>query len=368
MAWQDDADAIARKVNARLMTPSEFDRVLADLVGRPGSPVAAVRVEIQCPPPLPSVTVGKPGVGDASDVETRSGDEHGAFRLRTELWWGESGNEVHEVARTALRRVVAAWWRGDERNEKSRLLSGQHAATQRALEETIRTWLAVGPVLFCAADIDNFKPLNDQLGLPAGDALIARLGALLVEGAPRDSLVVHRSGDEFCLILPATTPGQAINVLMVLREEAETMLRAGVDVDPMPGLSIGVATCTKPMGYAELENLAGKALKQHGQKRRGLVTVLRPDKPPPAEGVAPLDLHLLLALNLLADAEPFHDPLLDAASVLAERECEKKPDLKTLAVSLTAGLARFATGKGAAPPPPAIPIPPGSASRCCETR
>lgn len=352
MTWEDDAETTRRKINARLMTMAEFDNALEDLIGRRGSPVAAVRVQVQGPAPLPAAVVGRPGVGAENDVDTWFGDEQELFEVRTELWWAEGGNEAHEVARTALRRVVAAWWRGDGRNEKSRLPSGQNAATQRALEETVRIWLADGPVLFCAPDIDNFGHFNNQLGLPAGDALIARLGAFLVERVPRDCLVVHRSGDEFCLLFPATTPpGQAIAVVMTLREEVEVMLRDGVDLDPMPGLSIGVAPCTKSMSYAELEELAGKVLKPDGQKQRGRVTILRPDVPPSAEGVAPLELQLLLALSLLHEAEPFHDPLLDAASVCGQRAGSEAPDLQALAVRLAADLARFAPEEGAAPPP-----------------
>lgn len=354
MTWPEDADAITREVQTRLLTPSEFDSMLADLCGRRGSPVAAVRAEIKCPDPLPSMTVGQPGVGTASDVETWDADEHGAFQVRTELWWREAGNEAHQMARTAFRRLISAWWRGDGRNEKSRLLSGQNATTQRALEDTIRTWLASGPVLFCAADIDNFAAFNNNLGLPAGDKLIAKLGGLLLQRAPRDCLIVHRSGDEFCLVFPATTPsGAATAFVMALREQVEALLRESVEIDPMPGLSIGVALCATPIRYSELEDLAGKALKPGGQKRRGRVTVIRPPLSLPPAGVSAEDLYLLRAVNLLGVAEPFGDPLLDAASYVAYEQVAQSNDIKSLPSELAAALGPFAE-KGAAPPPEVV--------------
>jgi GGDEF domain-containing protein len=304
---------------------------------------------------MPVVVAGQAGVGDASDLETWVSDEQGVFQVRTELWWAEGGNEAHGVARAAIRGLVSAWWRGDGRNEKSRLPSGQSVATQRALEETVRSWLADGPVVFCAADIDNFGNYNNHLGLPAGDDLIARLGAALVERTPRDCLVVHRSGDEFSLLFPPTTaPGHATALVMAIREEVEAVLRDGVDIDPLPGLSMGLATCAQSMGYAELEDLAGKALKPDGQKRRGRVTVLRPEAPPLVDGVSPIDLQLLIALNLLGETEPFRDPLLDAASIVAHRLSAEAPDLQTLAQTLPAALSRFAESDVLAPPPDAV--------------
>lgn len=355
MTWEDDAKAIVQRVQTRLMTASEFDAALADLVNRRGSPVSAVQVEVQGPGPMPSVKVGRPGGGEASDVETWLSDDQGLFQVRTELWWGDGGNDAREIARGALHAAVAAWWRGDGRNEKSRLPSGQSAATQRALEETLRSWLAEGPVVFCAADIDNFGHYNNHLGLQAGDDLIARLGGLLLERAPRDCLVVHRSGDEFCLLFPATTaPGAAAALVMVLREEVEAELQDGVNLDAMPGLAIGVATCTKPMGYGELEDLAGKALKPDGEKRRGRVTVLRPESVSLVPGVKPIDLQLLLALNLLGEPEPFNDPFLDAASVVAERQSAEALDLQNLAERLQGQLARFAEADDVAPAPDVV--------------
>ena len=355
MTWQDDVETIERRLKTRLMTASEFDATLDELMGRRGSPVLAVRAEFQGPQPMPVVAVGRAGVGEASAVDTWTTDEQGAFPVRTELWWADGGNDAHEVARAAIRGLLSAWWRGDDRNEKSHLPSGQSAATQRALEESLRDWIVDGPVIFCAADIDNFGNYNNILGWPAGDDLIARLGAALVKLAPRNCLVVHRSGDEFSLLFPpAIAPGEATALLMGIRDEVEKVLRVDVDIDPLPGFSMGVATCTQWMGYVGLEDLAGKALKPEGQKRRGRVTVARPEAAPFADDVDAIDLQLLFAMNLLGQSEPFGDPLLDAASIVADRLSAEVADLDSLAHRLPTVLARFGETEGVAPLPAVI--------------
>ncbi len=59
------------------------------------------------------------------------------------------------------------------------------------------------PWLLAIYDLDGFKSYNDTFGHPAGDALLARLGAKLatVPGAKGDAY--RLGGDEFCVLVPA---------------------------------------------------------------------------------------------------------------------------------------------------------------------
>ena len=356
MTWQDDVRAAERRVRARLMTASEFDATLDGLVRRRGSPVLAVSADFQGPSPMPVVTVGRAGSGEPNAVDTWATDDQGLFQVRTGLWWASGGNEIHEAARRAMRELLAAWWRGDGRNEKSRLPSGQSAATQRALEETLRVWVADGPVVFCAADIDNFGRVNNILGWPAGDDLIGRLGAALLERGPRDCLVVHRSGDEFSILFPpSTAPGEAIALLTDIRDQVEQVLRDNTTIEPpVPGFSMGIAICAEWVTYGDLEDVAGRALKPEGVKQRGRVSVARPPERPLPDNVAATELQLLCAVNLLGQSEPFQDPLLDAASVIARNLCDQVPDLPALAERLPGALARLSDRDATECPPPVL--------------
>ena len=53
-------------------------------------------------------------------------------------------------------------------------------------------------------DLDGFKSYNDTFGHPAGDALLARLGAKLAAAPGGDGAVYRLGGDEFCLIEPVS--------------------------------------------------------------------------------------------------------------------------------------------------------------------
>jgi two-component system, cell cycle response regulator len=55
--------------------------------------------------------------------------------------------------------------------------------------------------VFAMFDLNGFKRYNDNFGHPAGDSLLTRLGARLVEAA-RPGTAYRLGGDEFCVLLP----------------------------------------------------------------------------------------------------------------------------------------------------------------------
>jgi len=59
---------------------------------------------------------------------------------------------------------------------------------------------SVEPSLLMIFDLDGFKGYNDTFGHPAGDALLARLGAKLAAVPTAEGGAYRLGGDEFCLI------------------------------------------------------------------------------------------------------------------------------------------------------------------------
>ncbi len=65
-----------------------------------------------------------------------------------------------------------------------------------------------GTLSLCVIDVDDFKRINDRLGHPAGDAVLARIAAVL----RRDAAAFRLGGDEFALILPDRRQDQCLEV------------------------------------------------------------------------------------------------------------------------------------------------------------
>jgi diguanylate cyclase (GGDEF)-like protein len=65
------------------------------------------------------------------------------------------------------------------------------------------------PLSCVMLDIDFFKRINDQHGHPAGDAVLKAVAELLAISVRGSDSVCRYGGEEFCVLLPETTEGQA---------------------------------------------------------------------------------------------------------------------------------------------------------------
>lgn len=109
-------------------------------------------------------------------------------------------------------------------------------------------------------DLDEFKRYNDAFGPETGDRALADLGALLKSRARASDIVARTGGEEFALLLPATSRTEAL----LLAER----LRMGVESHTFPRrkrltISVGVATYPhEAIDPQELLTAADKALYQ----------------------------------------------------------------------------------------------------------
>lgn len=99
-------------------------------------------------------------------------------------------------------------------------------------------------------DIDHFKRFNDQYGHTVGDQVIIAVAKALSGELRSFDLLCRYGGEEFCILLPNTTPQQAIDIAERLRRSIATA--AGAGVRTMDGLKI-----TSSFGVATLRDEAG---------------------------------------------------------------------------------------------------------------
>ncbi|KJS70997.1 MAG: hypothetical protein JM57_07635 [Comamonadaceae bacterium BICA1-1] len=105
-----------------------------------------------------------------------------------------------QADRTALQR---------QREELARLahfdaLTG--LPNRRMLQDRLNLALArarrnTSLLALCYLDLDNFKPINDQLGHAAGDRFLIEIAQRLQQGLRADDTVARLGGDEFVLLL-----------------------------------------------------------------------------------------------------------------------------------------------------------------------
>lgn len=111
-------------------------------------------------------------------------------------------------------------------------------ALERAIREAAKSET---PVTVLIMDIDRFKEVNDTLGHPMGDLLLAEVGTRLAVVAAQNRLTAARlGGDEFALLIPHGSIGDG----QALAEEVARVLSRPVLLDTLElvaTFSIGMA-------------------------------------------------------------------------------------------------------------------------------
>jgi diguanylate cyclase (GGDEF)-like protein len=136
------------------------------------------------------------------------------------------------------------------------------------------------PCAVLMVDVDHFKQFNDTYGHPAGDAVLARVAALLRESIRTIDVAGRYGGEEFLLVLTETTMAGALEVAERIRANLQTEVFDGGRI------TVSVGAAEFPEGGQSAEALimsADLALYQAKKDGRDRVVQAPPSEPARAE-------------------------------------------------------------------------------------
>ncbi len=125
------------------------------------------------------------------------------------------------------------------------------------------------PLSLLLIDVDNFTTVNDSTEYAFGDEVLRRVADALKNNVRETDYAARFGGDEFCVLLPQTSPGEAVQTALRIRQRISGMtvqkgsfqrqVTVSIGVDSYDGRSTG--------SIDQLRRNANRALQE--AKRRG---------------------------------------------------------------------------------------------------
>ncbi len=131
------------------------------------------------------------------------------------------------------------------------------------------------PLSLLMLDLDRFKAFNDRYGHPEGDKVLAKTAAAILDSVRLTDLACRYGGEEFAVLLPRSSPRDAIGVAERIRRAVAALLfnpslPSGQEGEARITISVGVAHFSPEMDHERLLGLADQALyaaKEMGRNR-----------------------------------------------------------------------------------------------------
>ncbi|ADO48694.1 GGDEF domain-containing protein [[Enterobacter] lignolyticus] len=150
-------------------------------------------------------------------------------------------------------------------------IANRRAFESRMDQEIARHKREGGTFTLIMLDVDHFKLYNDYYGHQRGDRCLVTIAQCLARAAlPVTGIPGRFGGEEFVLLLPRSTPSEALDVA---RDIAQEMRLQNIEhltspVLPRVTVSLGVASWSEGMKARTLIHNADKALYQAKQQGR----------------------------------------------------------------------------------------------------
>jgi diguanylate cyclase len=125
------------------------------------------------------------------------------------------------------------------------------SALNKRLEHLFEAGERARPAALLLLDLDRFKPINDNHGHAAGDAMLRAVASAMTGRVRPGDLVVRLGGDEFAVLLERCPAGVAARVAAEVREVVASVGLPWQGQTLGVGCSVGVAPLTPEIGNPE---------------------------------------------------------------------------------------------------------------------
>ena len=166
-------------------------------------------------------------------------------------------------------------------------LANRRQLTEQLAEATRTAPGRPGTLAVMVLDIDGFKPINDEYGHAAGDAVLVEIAARLRKCVRTGDTVARLGGDEFALVLPGLDERQTFRIAeRIIAAVAEPVMLEGTRTNVSASLGVAAAADVRPgRDLLWCADVAMYAAKRAGRNR---YIMFRPELQEPLAGHVPV--------------------------------------------------------------------------------
>ncbi|MBK6690612.1 MAG: GGDEF domain-containing protein [Myxococcales bacterium] len=210
--------------------------------------------------------------GRVIGVLSLSGEDAGVFSQQDLLLARLLANcSAPPIERARLRRLAMT--------DDLTLAYNQRYLHPRITEEIERSRRNETPLSVLLMDLDHFKNVNDRHGHEIGDVVLRLFADRVRLLVRRVDILIRRGGEEFLLLMPATTLEHAAEAAERIRAAlADHPLSVGEGLDIAQTVSIGVATWNKNESGDLLQRRADAAMYRAKQMGRNQIAIAKDDE------------------------------------------------------------------------------------------
>lgn len=190
------------------------------------------------------ITIGERKIGVLNFTDKASGEIYDEFDL--ELLDTLAPQIAVALDRAALKRKAGEFEQLSVTDALTGLLNRRYLE-ERITEEIKRSHRHGFPMSLMMIDVDEFKSYNDNYGHPEGDKALRIVAQNLKETLRGADVASRYGGEEFSILLPQTSPGEAKNIAERIRQKIENAKFPNCQVT----VSIGIAGASAKVNSAE---------------------------------------------------------------------------------------------------------------------
>jgi diguanylate cyclase (GGDEF)-like protein len=177
-------------------------------------------------------------------------------------------DELAEAEKARRELAVAAY------TDPLTQLPNRRAFDRRAPEEFRNSGQDEAPLAMAILDLDHFKDVNDEYGHLVGDDALRRVADRIEDAVRSTDFVARLGGEEFAILMPDTTDGEARTVAQRVRRVLEEMPVLTGEHRVEVTASVGVAARWEDDTLDSLLQRADEALYQAKERGRNRVELL----------------------------------------------------------------------------------------------